>query len=309
MEDVYHIPVFLKEVIDFLRIKPGKLYVDATIGGGGHAQEILARGGKLLGLDLDEEALLYTRKKLSSYASQVELIHDNFKNLPLLLKQRGISEIAGIIFDLGLSSHQIDTSQRGFSYKKDGPLDMRFDQGQVISAFELLNNLREEELREIISRYGEEKFAYFIAKGIVEERQKAPLTESSQLVSIIEKAIPPKYKEKGHHPARRTFQALRIAVNDEIKNLEKALQGIIPFLEKEGRICVITFHSLEDRMVKNIFKEKARGCICPPRQPICTCDHKAEIKIITPRPLKPSAMEIESNPRAKSAKLRVAEKI
>lgn len=309
MVEDYHLPVLLQEVIDFLGIEPGKLYVDATLGGGGHAQQILLRGGMVLGVDLDEEALSYTRQKLSAYGSRLELVHDNFKNLPHILQQRRIEEIDGIIFDLGLSSHQIDTPARGFSYKINAPLDMRFNQKQGFSAFELLNNLSEEELRKIISKYGEEKFASLIAKEIVKERQKAPLTTSSELVALIDRVIPSRLKQKGHHPARRTFQALRIAVNDELKNLEEALYGVIPFLAKGGRICVITFHSLEDRLVKNFFREKARGCVCPPQQPVCTCNRKAEIKILTPRPLRPSAAEIENNPRAKSAKLRVAEKI
>jgi len=309
MAEDYHLPVLLQEVIDFLGIEPGKLYVDATLGGGGHAQQILLRGGMVLGVDLDEEALFYARQKLSAYGSRLELVHDNFKNLPHILQQRRIEEIDGIIFDLGLSSHQIDTPARGFSYKINAPLDMRFNQKQGFSAFELLNNLSEEELRKIISKYGEEKFASLIAKEIVKERRKAPLTTSSELVALIDRAIPSRLKQKGHHPARRTFQALRIAVNDELKNLEEALYGVIPFLAKGGRICVITFHSLEDRLVKNFFREKARGCVCPPQQPVCTCNRKAEIKILTPRPLRPSAAEIENNPRAKSAKLRVAEKI
>jgi len=309
MVEDYHLPVLLQEVIDFLRIEPDKLYVDATLGGGGHAQKILLRGGMVLGVDLDEEALSYVRQKLSAYGSRLELVHDNFKNLPHILQQRRIEEIDGIIFDLGLSSHQIDTPARGFSYKINAPLDMRFNQKQGFSAFELLNNLSEEELRKIISKYGEEKFASLIAKEIVKERRQAPLTTSSELVALIDRAIPSRLKQKGHHPARRTFQALRIAVNDELKNLEEALYGVIPFLAKGGRICVITFHSLEDRLVKNFFREKARGCVCPPQQPVCTCNRKAEIKILTPRPLRPSAAEIENNPRAKSAKLRVAEKI
>jgi len=309
MAEDYHLPVLLQEVIDFLGIEPGKLYVDATLGGGGHAQKILLRGGMVLGVDLDEEALSYVRQKLSAYGSRLELVHDNFKNLPHILQQRRIEEIDGIIFDLGLSSHQIDTPARGFSYKINAPLDMRFNQKQGFSAFELLNNLSEEELRKIISKYGEEKFASLIAKEIVKERRKAPLTTSSELVALIDRAIPSRLKQKGHHPARRTFQALRIAVNDELKNLEEALYGVIPFLAKGGRICVITFHSLEDRLVKNFFREKARGCVCPPRQPVCTCNRKAEIKILTPHPLRPSAAETENNPRAKSAKLRVAEKI
>jgi len=307
-----HKPVMLYEVLRGLKLKPGGIYVDCTLGGAGHSAAILreiGEGGRLVGLDRDPEALAAAKERLAPFGAGVDLVRADFRDLKKVLERLGIEKVDGILFDLGVSSYQLDNPERGFSYQQDAPLDMRMDQEQALTARELVNNLPVEELAEIIRKYGEERWASRIAKFIGEERKKCPIETTGHLVEIIKKAVPAGARREGPHPAKRTFQALRIAVNQEIENLGPSLRSAIEHLKPGGRICVLTFHSLEDRIVKDLFRELASPCNCPRDFPVCVCGRKKEVRVITPRPLLPSPEELEDNPRARSAKLRIAERI
>ncbi len=306
-----HIPVLLNEVVQYLKIKKDGIYVDCTIGGGGHSEQILEKissKGKLIAIDQDEFCLKLAQQKLKKYKNII-FVHDNFRHLKKILNRYKINKCSGIVFDLGISSFQLDIKERGFSFNSEVPLDMRMDVRFSLTAGDLVNNLSFLELVRIISEYGEERWAKRIAKFIVQERKKASITTTKQLVEIIAKAIPVAARPKKIHFATRTFQALRIAVNDELESLKEGLSEAINSLEKGGKICVLSFHSLEDRIVKKIFHSLAKGCRCPSDFPVCVCGQKSSLKIITKKPIIPSNKEILSNPRARSAKLRVAEKI
>ncbi|KXG78488.1 Ribosomal RNA small subunit methyltransferase H [Fervidicola ferrireducens] len=309
--DYLHQPVLLKEAIEFLDPKSGGVYVDATLGGGGHFSEILKRigaDGKAIGIDRDEDAVKNARDKFSAFPNAV-IIHDNFKNIKRIIHNLGFQGVDGVIFDLGVSSYQLEEKSRGFSYMQDAPLDMRMDKSQKLTARDVVNNLEKKELARIIKEYGEERWADKIAEFICERRKIKPIERTGELVDIIKAAIPARARRQGPHPAKRTFQALRIFVNDELEILSQSLKDAVELLKPGGRICVITFHSLEDRIVKHTFKELSRGCICPKGSPICTCNREKELKILTPKPILPSRDEVEANPRARSAKLRAGEKL
>ncbi len=309
--DFLHQPVLLEEVLAWLNPKSGGTYVDCTVGGGGHSAAILESSGpdgRLIGLDQDPHALEAAARRLASYGKRVTLVRENFIHLPRVLAELGIPAVNGILFDLGVSSPQLDVPERGFSYLHEGPLDMRMDPSLHRTAADLINNLGEKELAGIIARYGEERWAKKIASFIVRKRQHQPIKTTSQLVEVIKEAIPAKSRRSGPHPARRTFQALRIAVNRELEILPEALRQAVDLLLPEGRILVITFHSLEDRIVKNVFRQLASPCVCPPRFPRCVCGQKPLLRVLTPRGVLPSEREVNLNPRARSARLRVAEK-
>lgn len=294
-------------------MKPSEkgLYVDCTLGGGGHSYEILrasSPGGRLIGLDQDGEAIAAAGRRLVEFKDRVTLVKANFAELPAVLERLGIRLVDGILYDLGVSSYQLDNPERGFSYQHDAPLDMRMNRDAGVPAGELINSLPEEELKRIIWEYGEERFAGRIASLIVRERKKAPIAATGQLADIIKAAIPARYRREGPHPAKRTFQAFRIAVNNELEKLRGALDEMVRFLGPGGRACVITYHSLEDRITKEAFREMARSCTCPRDFPVCVCDRKPLVKVIRPGGIIPTAEEIEENPRARSARLRIAEK-
>jgi 16S rRNA (cytosine1402-N4)-methyltransferase len=302
----------LQQVIYYLKVKTGGIYVDATIGGGGHSYHILKESspdGKLFGIDRDKEALKASKKKLEKFSDRVTLIHDNYEEIKKVLYIYGVKAVDGVLIDLGVSSHQIDKAYRGFSYMNDGPLDMRMNLDDKTTARDLVNTLSEKELAGIIYKFGEEKWANRIARFIVEARSKSEIKTTKELVEIIEKAIPLKARQPGSHPAKKTFQALRIATNNELERLEEVISDAISILKPAGRIVIISFHSLEDRIVKNTFKKLALSCTCPPKLPVCVCKQKAEIKIITKKAVTADLKEIASNSRSKSAKLRAAEKL
>ncbi|MCL2816793.1 MAG: 16S rRNA (cytosine(1402)-N(4))-methyltransferase RsmH [Clostridiales bacterium] len=302
-----HMPVMLSQVLKMLDPVPGGFYVDGTVGGGGHAEAILLASdpsGRLLGIDRDGEALTAAAGRLRRFGERARLEQGNFAEMARMAGEPA----DGILLDVGVSSYQLDNPQRGFSYRQDAPLDMRMDAGQGLSAADILNTYDEEELSGIFFRYGEEKWAKRIAQFVVRERAVFPILQTGHLVEVIKQAIPVGAREKDQHPARRVFQALRIAVNDELGALEKALHEAAVLLKPGGRLAVITFHSLEDRLVKEVFRWLALDCVCPPRSPVCQCGKKAFVKVLTKKPLLPEAGEIEANPRARSAKMRVAEK-
>ncbi len=307
-----HVPILLNECIENLNIRDGGIYVDCTVGGAGHSREIAKRigNGRLICFDQDKTALNVARERLSEYGDKVSFVKDNFKNIKQDLKGLGIEKVDGILMDIGVSSYQIDEDKRGFSYMHDAPLDMRMDESNPISAKDIVNTYSKEDLERIIYEYSEEKWAKRIAEFICQERAIKPIDTTFELVDVIEKAIPKKVRmnQKGHS-AKKTFQAIRIEVNKELEVLKEAVGDCIDLLNPKGRLCIITFHSLEDKICKDIFKERQRGCICPPEIPVCICNHKPEIKIITKKPIEPSKEELEKNSRARSAKLRVAEKI
>ena len=305
-----HTSVLLGESIDALNIKKNGIYVDCTTGGGGHSLEIAKRldGGRLICIDRDSDALSAARERLSNYSDRITFVKDNFSNISRILDDLMIDGIDGAIADLGVSSYQFDTAERGFSYKLDAPLDMRMDTSSPLSAYDVVNTYGEADLRRIIFEYGEENFAPRIAADIVKAREAAPIETTAQLSDIVRFAYPAKLREVGHHPAKKTFQAIRIEVNGEIAAIEPAIRGIVSKMNDGGRLAVITFHSLEDRAVKNTFADLARGCICPPSFPVCVCGRVPEIKIITKKPILPGKEEIQNNRRSHSAKLRVAEK-
>jgi 16S rRNA (cytosine1402-N4)-methyltransferase len=292
-----------------LNIKPDGIYVDATLGGGGHTYEILKRAvrGKVIGIDQDDYAIERAKDRLEEFDNFVP-VKNNFRNIKEILKELNIEKIDGIVFDLGVSSFQLDIPERGFSYNYDMPLDMRMDKNQTTTARHVVNGYEEQELVRILRDYGEEKWAARIAKFIVQEREHEFIETTGQLVSIIKKAIPKQVRQEGSHPAKRTFQAIRIEVNKELEILENAIKDAVDCLNEGGRICVITFHSLEDRIIKNTFADLYKDCICPPEFPKCVCDHRRKLKIITKKPLIPSEEELIENRRAHSAKLRVGER-
>ncbi|CCQ95855.1 S-adenosyl-dependent methyltransferase active on membrane-located substrates [[Clostridium] ultunense Esp] len=306
-----HIPVLLKEVIDGLNIKKDGFYVDGTLGGGGHSLEIAKRltTGKLIGIDQDLNAIKKAREVLKNYSDKTLLVHNNFVNIKDILRDLEIERVDGILLDIGVSSHQLDQEERGFSYNKDAPLDMRMDKTRDFTAWDVVNKYSQIELEKIIWEYGEERWAKRIAEFIVEERKVEPIDTTLDLVNTIKKAIPKKVRMEGHHPAKKTFQAIRIEVNKELDVLERSIPIMCRLLNKGGRLCIITFHSLEDRIVKEEFKELNKDCICPPEFPICVCDKEKEIQIITRKPIIPNTEEIERNPRARSSKLRIAERV
>lgn len=306
-----HVSVLLEETVTAVLTDPDGIYVDCTLGGAGHSHalgERLSEKGLLIGFDQDEVALEVAKKRLSDLPCRVMTIPSNFRYLKKELAERGIDAVDGIIFDLGVSSYQLDTAERGFSYMNDGPLDMRMDQHNPLSAEVVVNDYDAEELVRIIREYGEERWAKRIVEFIVDARQKERITTTGQLVSIIKKAIPAKARQDGPHPAKRTFQAIRIEVNQELSILHDTFVDAAELLTPGGRMGVITFHSLEDRITKQTFKELSTGCICPPELPVCVCHHVATVKARN-KAIEPSVEEIERNPRSRSAKLRVAEKL
>ncbi len=310
--DFHHIPIMLAEILEHLGLRPGGIYVDCTLGGGGHSSEIVKRiqpGGRLIGIDQDPEALVAAGKKLTGYAAGVTLVHNNFYRVKEVLAELDIPAVDGFLFDIGVSSHQLDEAGRGFSYMQDAPLDMRMNPQDKTTAADLVNGLAEVELTRIIREYGEERWAKRIAEFIGRQRQIKPVVSTGELVAVIKKAIPAGARREGPHPAKRTFQALRIAVNDELNRFAGALRDAVDLLQPGGRVCVITFHSLEDRIAKETFRELAGRCMCPPELPVCRCEYKPRVKVITNKPIIPTAAEIDANPRARSAKLRVAQKV
>lgn len=308
--DYKHKSVLLDESIDGLCIKPDGIYVDATLGGGGHTYEILKRAtnGKVIGIDQDDYAIERATEKLKDYNNFIP-VKNNFSNIKEILNRLNIDKIDGIIFDLGVSSFQLDIPERGFSYNYDMPLDMRMDKNQTTTARHIVNGYEEQELSRILWEYGEEKWAARIAKFIVQEREHEFIETTGQLVTIIKKAIPKQVRQEGSHPAKRTFQAIRIEVNRELEILENTIKDAVEALNPGGRICVITFHSLEDRIIKNAFTDLYKDCICPPEFPKCMCDHRRKLKIITRKPIIPSDEELDENRRAHSAKLRIGERV
>ena len=306
-----HESVLLNEVIENLKIKEDGVYVDGTLGGGGHSFRIAARlgdNGRLIGIDQDQDALAAAEKHLKVYAEKTTLIHDNYVNTPRILQALSVSGADGILLDLGVSSYQLDNPERGFSYNTDAPLDMRMDQTAQVSAKTILNEASEEELVRILRDYGEEKCAVNIARNIVKAREEKPLERTGELAAIVRRSIPMRMQEKGGNPCKRTFQAIRIACNRELEVLEDSIDEMIDLLNPGGRLCIITFHSLEDRIVKNAFRRNENPCTCPPEFPVCVCGKKSKGTVITRKAILPTKEELEHNRRAASAKLRVFEK-
>ena len=311
MTDFHHVSVLPEETLAALRIRPDGIYVDCTLGGAGHAGRIAAQlspAGHLIGIDQDEVAIDAAQERLVAVKCGVTLVHDNFRNLRAILEREGISSVDGILFDLGISSPQIDTAERGFSYMQDAPLDMRMDRRAAHSARTVVNEYTAEALTEIFYTYGEERWAKRIAEFIIEERAQHPIETTGELVAVIDRAVPKAVRAQGGHPAKRIFQAIRIEVNEELTILADAMQDAVDMLSAGGRLAVITFHSLEDRIVKKTLKQLAQGCICPPKTPVCICGHTPKVRLIG-KARAASAAECAANPRAKSAKLRVAEKL
>ena len=307
-----HIPVLLDEVIQALRVTPGGRYIDGTVGGGGHARRILeltAPDGRLLGIDRDPRALAAAGEALGEFGARVDLRHGNFSELDRLARSAGYFPADGVLLDLGVSSPQLDEPERGFSYQQDAPLDMRMDPGSGPRARDLVNELSEAELARVIGEYGEERWASRIAAFIARRRGEAPIETTGELVEVIKAAVPAGARRSGPHPARRTFQALRIATNDELGALREGLRAAVAALAPGGRLVVISFHSLEDRIVKQSFAALARGCTCPPEAPVCTCGQRPSLRLVGRKPVQASAREAERNPRARSAKLRAAERL
>ena len=311
MSEFHHISVLLQECIDGLNIKPDGIYVDGTLGGAGHSSKIAAKleNGRLIGIDRDPIALKAAGERLAPFGSRVTLVHSNFCEMASTLNDLGISGVDGILLDLGVSSPQLDDGQRGFSYMTDAPLDMRMNGEDTLNAETIVNTWPQEELRRILYNYGEERYAPQIAAAICKRRESTPIKTTLELVDIIRSAMPPVALREKQHPAKRTFQAIRIAVNDELGSVEKAMEVAIPLLKPGGRLAVITFHSLEDRIVKNAMAEAAKGCTCPPNFPVCVCGKKPLVKLISRKPIVATEEELTINPRARSAKLRVCEKI
>ena len=306
-----HKSVLLDECIEVLNIRPDGIYLDGTLGGAGHSSEIVKRltTGRLIGVDRDQVALDAAKQRLAAYLPRVTLVHSNFAELDAILDGLGIAGVDGMLFDLGVSSPQLDDALRGFSYMADAPLDMRMNREDPLTAGEIVNRWPQEELRRILYEYGEERYAPQIAAAIVRSREKKPIETTLELVDIIRGAMPPQALREKQHPAKRSFQAIRIAVNDELGSVSKMMKAAIRRLNPNGRLAVITFHSLEDRIVKSEMQQAARGCTCPPEFPVCVCGKKPQIRLVTRKPIVSSAAELEENPRARSAKLRVAEKI
>ena len=306
-----HKPVLLDACIQALNIRPDGIYVDGTLGRAGHSREIAGRltTGRLICIDRDQAAIDAAQDRLAPWLARVTLIHSNFSELKEVLSRCGVSGADGMLFDLGVSSPQLDDASRGFSYMQDAPLDMRMDTSAPLSAADIVNTWSQEELRRILFEYGEERYAPAIARAIVRARETAPVKTTLELVDIIKEAMPARALKEKQHPAKRSFQAIRIAVNDELASVDRMLQAAVPRLNPGGRLAVITFHSLEDRIVKTGMAEFARGCTCPPDFPVCVCGKKPQIRLVSRKPILPSEEEVRDNPRARSAKLRAAEKL
>lgn len=310
--DPFHTPVMQRAVIQSLECRPCGIYVDGTVGGGGHAFEILrktAPDGVLIGIDVDDDALRASEERLKPFGARKILIKGNFADIHIILNNLNIKEVDGILLDLGVSSHQLKTADRGFSFSLNATLDMRMDQSQGPGAYDIINTFPEKELVRIIKDYGEEIMAERIVKTISDRRKVNPIKTTADLADIIVRALPSRFKSKKIHPATKTFQAIRIYVNSELLNLHNAIDRGVDVLKKSGRFSIISFHSLEDRIIKNCFRSWEKGCICLPDIPICTCHRKAKLKVLTRKPVTPEDSEIESNPKARSAKLRIAERI
>ena len=306
-----HRSVLLDECIDALSIRPDGIYLDGTLGGAGHSLEICRRltTGRLIGVDRDEVALRAAAERLKPFADRVTTVHSNFCEINTILDGLGLDGVDGMLFDLGVSSPQLDDASRGFSYMADAPLDMRMDRGEALTASTVVNEWPQEELRRILYEYGEERYAPQIAAAIVRRRQQRPIETTLELVDVIRSAMPPQALREKQHPAKRSFQAIRIAVNDELASVSRLMHDAIDRLNPGGRLAVITFHSLEDRIVKNAMQAAAKGCTCPPEFPICICGKKPKVRVLTRKPIVSGAQELAENPRARSAKLRVAEKL
>ncbi len=308
-QEFVHVSVLLHEAIDGLNIKKDGIYIDCTAGGGGHSLEIVKAGGRLICFDRDNDAIAAVKERLRGYENRYTAVHANYADFALELDRMGIDKIDGAIMDLGVSSYQLDCTERGFSYNSDARLDMRMDREAPLSAYEVINEYDEAELARIIFEYGEERFSRKIAQRIVQRRAESPIETTLELSEIIKGAMPAASKAEGHHPAKRTFQAIRIEVNSELSIIAPTIEGIAKRLNPGGRISIITFHSLEDRAVKNAYASLASGCVCPKDFPVCVCGHKPEVKLVNKKPILPGEKELSLNPRARSAKLRVAEKI
>ena len=306
-----HRSVLLWECIDALNIRPDGIYLDGTLGGAGHSLEIAKRltTGRHIGIDRDTVALEAASKRLEEYMDRVTLVHDNFANIGAILDKLGLAAIDGMLFDLGVSSPQLDDGSRGFSYMADAPLDMRMNREDRLTAYEVVNRWPREELRRILFDYGEERYAPLIAAALERKRAEKPIETTLELVDVIRSAMPPQALREKQHPAKRSFQAIRIAVNDELGSVERMLADAIDRLNPGGRLAVITFHSLEDRIVKTAMADAAKGCTCPPQFPVCVCGKKPKVKLISRKPIVSTPEELEANPRARSAKLRVCEKL
>ncbi len=306
-----HVSVLLQECMDALCIKPDGIYIDGTAGGGGHSHEIASHltEGKLIALDRDMSAVNAASARLAKFGEHAQVVHSNFSEMAQVCRELGIEGVDGVLLDLGVSSYQLDTADRGFSYMADAPLDMRMNREDTLDAYTVVNTYTEQQLKKIIYDYGEERFAPRIAQRIVQEREKQPIRTTGELVGIIKAAMPASAKEGGHHPAKRTFQAIRIEVNGELSVIEPTIRDAVSLLKPGGRIAIITFHSLEDRIVKQTFASLASGCTCPRDFPVCVCGKKPLVDIISRKPILPGEQELEINPRSRSAKLRVAEKL
>lgn len=311
MSEFTHCPVLLNECVQALNIRPDGIYLDGTLGRAGHSSEIAKRltSGRLICVDRDQTALDAARKRLAPWLDRVTLVHSNFDRVDKIMDELSLPGADGMLFDLGVSSPQLDDEGRGFSYMRDAPLDMRMDQGAGLTAADVVNDWSREELRRIIAQYGEERYAPQIAGAIARRRADKPIETTLELVEVIRDAMPPKALREKQHPAKRTFQAIRIAVNDELSSVERMLQRAVPKLNRGGRLAVITFHSLEDRIVKLGLASFARGCTCPPDFPVCVCGKTSVIRLVNKKPIQPNEQELEENPRARSAKLRIAEKM
>ena len=307
-----HRPVMLEPCMEGLRILPDGIYVDGTAGGAGHSRAIASRlgeGGRLIALDQDETAVAVATERLAPFGERARVVRSNFCELESVCRDLGIDRIDGLLLDLGVSSYQLDTAERGFSYQADAPLDMRMDVRNPLDAYRVVNEYSEDALRRILFEYGEERFSSRIASNIVRERERAPIKTTGELVEIIKRSIPAAQRDGGHHPAKRSFQAIRIEVNAELDVIAPAIKSAVRLLSPGGRIAIITFHSLEDRIVKKAFAELAQGCTCPPGFPVCVCGNRPQLKVLNRKPILPDDEELEINPRARSAKLRVAEKL
>ncbi len=311
MTEFHHVSVLLDECIQSLNIKPDGIYVDGTLGGAGHSAQIAKRltTGRLIGIDRDPKALKAASERLAEYADRVTLVHSNFSQIDQVLEELGIDGVDGILLDLGVSSPQLDEAERGFSYMADAPLDMRMNSEDTLSAYDVVNTWPKEELRRILYEYGEERYAPQIAAAIERRRNDKPIETTLELVDVIRSAMPPQALREKQHPAKRSFQAIRIAVNDELGAVGRVMEVSVPKLNKGGRLAIITFHSLEDRIVKNAMAAAAKGCTCPPEFPVCVCGNQPKVKLITRKPIVSGEEELERNPRARSAKLRVCEKL
>lgn len=308
--DFHHKPVLLKEVIDWLCVKKNGVYVDGTVGGAGHAFDILkVTGGFLVGIDCDDEALRAAEVRLAEFGTRKVLVKSNFARLGSVLEKLNIKKVDGVLLDLGVSSHQLDQAERGFSFNQQAPLDMRMDRSLKQSAYDIVNSFAQKDLEKIIRTFGEEKMAARIAKAILQKRRLSPISTTTELAAVVASAMPAKLRRQKIHPATRTFQAIRIAVNSELDSIKPAIDSAVSVLNNGGRIAVISFHSLEDRIIKNEFRDLTGTCICPKDIPVCICRREPKLKILTKKAVIPSAREMEDNPRSRSAKLRVAEKI